>query len=99
MVEIDLVLQERKGAVAIVTLNRPQRHNSLVPALQIANEIAHKIPGSIHRTRRLLFWDRDELAARLAAEQEQFVLQMVTGEGLSGFVEFLEELGSGRARA
>lgn len=29
----DLVLQERQGAVAILTLNRPERHNSLVPEL------------------------------------------------------------------
>lgn len=29
----DLILQERQGDVAILILNRPERHNSLIPAL------------------------------------------------------------------
>ena len=75
--------------------------NRIVPAgqiraeaLTIANQIAAKKPGSIRHTKRLLYWNRDELAARLDAELEHFVDQMVNGEGLTGFQEFLVELQS-----
>jgi 2-(1,2-epoxy-1,2-dihydrophenyl)acetyl-CoA isomerase len=61
-------------------------------ALAIANEIAAKKPGSIGHTKQLLHWHRNELAARLDAELDHFVAQMVKGEGLAGFQEFLAEL-------
>ncbi|MCB9420297.1 MAG: enoyl-CoA hydratase/isomerase family protein [Ardenticatenaceae bacterium] len=73
--------------------------NRIVPAdliraesLAIANDIAAKKPGSIRHTKRLLTRHRDELAARLDAELDHFVDQMVNGEGLAGFEEFLTEL-------
>lgn len=73
--------------------------NRIVPAnqiraeaLTIANTIAAKKPGSIGHTKRLLYWHRDELAARLDAELKHFVAQMVNGEGLAGFQEFLAEM-------
>lgn len=61
-------------------------------ALTIANNIAAKKQGSIRHTKRLLNWHRDELAARLEAELSHFVDEMVNGEGLTGFQEFLSKL-------
>ncbi len=61
-------------------------------AFSIAQAIADKKPGSIRRTRRLLYWHRDEIAARLASEREHFVAEMVNGEGLTGFQTFLSQL-------
>lgn len=73
--------------------------NHIVPAnqiraeaLAIANAIAAKKPGSIRHTKQTLHWHRDELATRLDVELEHFVAQMVNGEGLAGFQEFLAEL-------
>jgi 2-(1,2-epoxy-1,2-dihydrophenyl)acetyl-CoA isomerase len=70
--------------------------NRIVPAdriraeaLAVANNIAAKKPGSIGHTKQLLNWHREELAARLDAELDHFVDQMVNGEGLAGFEEFL----------
>jgi 2-(1,2-epoxy-1,2-dihydrophenyl)acetyl-CoA isomerase len=72
--------------------------NRIVPASQIreealtiANNIAAKKQGSIRRTKQLLHWHRDELAARLDAERSHFVDEMVHGEGLTGFQAFLAE--------
>lgn len=73
--------------------------NRIVPAanireeaLIIAQNIAAKKQGSIRRTKQLLHWHRDELAARLDAELSHFVDEMVNGQGLTGFQEFLAEL-------
>jgi 2-(1,2-epoxy-1,2-dihydrophenyl)acetyl-CoA isomerase len=66
--------------------------NIRTEAMTIANQIAAKKPGSIRHTKRLLHWNRDELATRLDAELAHFVDQMVNGEGLAGFQEFLAEL-------
>lgn len=79
--------------------------NRIVPAddiheeaLQTAQAIAQKVPGSVRHTRRLLHWHRDEIAARLASELDCFVLQMTAGEGLAGFQAFLERRESSRVR-
>jgi 2-(1,2-epoxy-1,2-dihydrophenyl)acetyl-CoA isomerase len=61
-------------------------------ALAIAHAIAAKKAGSIRHTKRLLYGQRDELAARLNAERDHFVNEMVNGEGLTGFQEFLTDL-------
>ncbi len=73
--------------------------NRIVPAeeiryeaLAIAQNIAAKKQGSIRHTKQLLNWHRDELAARLDAELNHFVDEMVNGKGLTGFQEFLAEL-------
>ncbi|MCP4423091.1 MAG: enoyl-CoA hydratase/isomerase family protein [Chloroflexi bacterium] len=68
-------------------------------ALNIAQAIADKKPGSIRHTRQLLHWNRDEIAARLASELDHFSAQMTDGEGLDGFREFLEQLQSRRVAA
>ncbi len=60
--------------------------------LNIAQAIADKKHGSIRRTKRMLFWHRDEIAARLTSELEHFTDEMVNGEGLTGFQTFLEQL-------
>lgn len=71
----------------------------IIPADQIraaaqalAQDIAAKKTGSIRHTRRLLYWQRDEIAARLAAERAHFVQEMVNGAGLTGFQAFLQAL-------
>ena len=61
-------------------------------ALAIAHAIAAKKAGSIRHTKQLLYWQRDELAARLNAELEHFVDEMVHGGGLTGFQAFLAAL-------
>lgn len=68
-------------------------------ALNIAQAIADKKPGSIRHTRQLLHWHRDEIAARLASELDHFVAQMADGEGLAGFRGFMDQLKSRRVRA
>ncbi|MBK8934709.1 MAG: hypothetical protein IPM76_20810 [Chloroflexi bacterium] len=72
--------------------------NRLVPADQlratavaIAQAIAAKKQGSIRRSKRLLYPDRDDIARRLEAERQQFV-QVVHGEAMEGFRAFVEEL-------
>jgi 2-(1,2-epoxy-1,2-dihydrophenyl)acetyl-CoA isomerase len=84
------------GTIDAVTAVSWGLANRIVPAgqiraeaLAIANDIAAKKPGSIRHTKRLLYWHRDELAARLDAERDRFVDEMVNGEGLTGFQEFL----------
>ncbi|MCA9931861.1 MAG: enoyl-CoA hydratase/isomerase family protein [Anaerolineales bacterium] len=68
-------------------------------ALDIANQIAAKKPGSIRHTKRLLHWHRDELVARLDAELAHFVDEMVNGAGLIGFQEFVDQLKARRTTA
>jgi 2-(1,2-epoxy-1,2-dihydrophenyl)acetyl-CoA isomerase len=73
--------------------------NRLIPAadlqaeaLRAAQDIAAKQPGSIRRTRRLLYGDREAIAARLAAELDHFTAEMASGAGLTGFQSFLAQL-------
>jgi len=73
--------------------------NRLVPAgqlretaLAVALDIAAKKPGSIQRTKHLLNHNRDDIARRLEAERQQFVQEVVHGEAMPGFREFVEEL-------
>ena len=80
--------------------------NRIVPAAQIrdealgiANQIAAKKPGSIRRTRQLLYWHRDEIATRLESELNHFVAEMIDGEGLSGFQQFLAQLQAKKSHA
>ncbi len=61
-------------------------------ALTTAQRIAGMKPGSIAHTRRLLFFDREEIAARLEAERVHFVDHMASGEPLAGFTAFVTNL-------
>jgi len=70
----------------------------IVPAAEIhtaashmAQEIAHKKPGSIRHTRQLLNADRPEIARLLAREQDHFVDHIATPEALNGFRHYLAE--------
>ena len=73
--------------------------NRLVPtdqlratAVAIAQAIAAKKQGSIRRSKRLLYPDRDDIARRLEAERQQFVQEVVHGEAMAGFQAFVDEL-------
>ena len=73
-----LVIRERDGPVGLLTLNRPQRHNSLVPAL--LGELLAALDG---------FRDNPELrAVVLQANGRSFS----TGGDLRGFYEHLETI-------
>lgn len=89
-----LFLNETIGAETAVTwglANRVVPGDQIYAAAQaIAQDIAAKYPGSIRRTRRLLRWNREDIAARLAAEREEFVQEMGRGAGLTGFQEFMQ---------
>ncbi|MEW5719317.1 MAG: enoyl-CoA hydratase/isomerase family protein, partial [Chloroflexota bacterium] len=56
----------------------------------VADEIAQKKAGSIWRAKRLLWSDVDALAARLEAERQYFVQQIVTPEVQQGMESFLQ---------
>lgn len=60
-------------------------------ARTLAQDIAAKKAGSIRHSKRLLHWQRDEIAARLEAERAHFVAQIVTEEGIGGFRDFLQQ--------
>lgn len=75
--------------------------NRIVPAVELpcaALELAHTItimqPGSIQHTKRLLSLNRDELAARLAREQQHFVAQIATLGSQQHMVDFLNKMKS-----
>jgi 2-(1,2-epoxy-1,2-dihydrophenyl)acetyl-CoA isomerase len=59
-------------------------------ARDVAKSIAQKKWGSIQRTKRLLSGDVDALAARLEAERQHFVQQIVTPEAQQGMEAFLQ---------
>ena len=59
-------------------------------ALALAKAIAAKKQGSIRHTKQLLHLDRGEIAARLDAELDHFVQQMITTEAIDGFRDFVE---------
>lgn len=68
--------------------------SAIVPAEKIrdearvvANDLAAKKPGSIARTKKLLWRD---VSARLEAERREFVQQIVTPEAQQGMAEFLK---------
>jgi 2-(1,2-epoxy-1,2-dihydrophenyl)acetyl-CoA isomerase len=80
--------------------------NRIVPAerirgtaLTMAEEIAGKKPGSIRHTRQLLYRHRFDIAAGLEAELDHFVEQMVEGEGLAGFQEFVNRMQARKEKA
>lgn len=75
-----LVLLEIREGVAKVTLNRPERHNSLIPEL-LENFL--EIIEPLHE-------DRDLRALCLGAKGRSFS----TGGDLRGFIEHIEEIGA-----
>jgi len=58
-------------------------------ARQLANEIAGMQPGSLKATKRLMWADRQALEARLEAERDRFLKQVVTQEARQGLAAFL----------
>ena len=58
-------------------------------AATVALEIARAKSGSIASTKRLLRHDLDDIAARLDAEREAFVAQILTPEAQKGMAAFL----------
>lgn len=96
-------------AAEVQMLNRPIRAEEavewgiasrLVPASEIRQEaralaasIAEKKPGSIRRTKRLLWGDVNALAVRLEQEKKSFREQIVSPEALEGMRAFLERRG------
>ncbi len=90
----------RKRAANVLLLDQPITAeqavvwglaNRIVPAGEIRAEafaiaaaIAHQQPGSVQRTKRLLWRDCDRLAARLEEERQQFVQQIATSEAQFG---------------
>lgn len=61
-------------------------------ALEIASEIAAHSPGSVARTKRLLWHGREQLADRLEAERARFVAQIGTAEAQDRMSSFLAEM-------
>ena len=57
-------------------------------AMQIAQSIAARQPGSIRHTKRLLWQERDQIAARLDLELEHFLQQITTKEARDGWRAF-----------
>lgn len=72
-------------ANSVVAADQIQRE-----ALSLAEAIATKKQGSIRHTKQLLHLNRAEIAARLDAELNHFVQQMVTTEAIDGFRDFVE---------
>lgn len=58
-------------------------------ALALAAGLRDKVPGSVARTRALLRWDPDKLAAGLERERRAFVAQIVRPEAADGMRRFL----------
>jgi 2-(1,2-epoxy-1,2-dihydrophenyl)acetyl-CoA isomerase len=61
----------------------------LVAATAVAKHMAEMVSGSIAATKRLLWPDPADVAARLEAERTAFVVQIVTPEALRGMAAFL----------
>ncbi len=59
-------------------------------ALAVAHSIAGQLPGSVRRTRRLLWGDTAQIAAALEAERQAFVAQIVEAEAERGMAAFLD---------
>jgi 2-(1,2-epoxy-1,2-dihydrophenyl)acetyl-CoA isomerase len=71
--------------------------NWIVPADRIREEaraiaasIARHSPGSVQRTKRLLWGDRNLIAARLEDERKKFVEQIESAEAQDGMTAFLQ---------
>lgn len=71
--------------------------NRIVPADRIRTEaraiakaISHQVPGSLRRSKSLLWGNSDILAARLGEERQQFLEQIVTEQAWQGMAAFLE---------
>lgn len=71
--------------------------NRMVPAAEIQQEardvartIALRKPGSIRRTKRLLWGAAGPVSERLEAERHEFTQQIMTAEAQQGLAEFLE---------
>jgi 2-(1,2-epoxy-1,2-dihydrophenyl)acetyl-CoA isomerase len=69
----------------------------IVPSAQIREEartvaeaLVQKKAGSIQRAKRLLWGDVDALIARLEAERQHFVQQIITAEAQQGMEAFLQ---------
>ncbi len=69
--------------------------NRIVPADRIHEEaqavaasIARQLPGSVQRTKRLLWGDRNLIAARLDDERKKFVEQIESAEARDGMTAF-----------
>lgn len=63
-------------------------------AIALARGVADKVPGSVARTRALLRWDAEALAADLERERAAFVAQIASAETADGMRRFL----AGRTR-
>jgi 2-(1,2-epoxy-1,2-dihydrophenyl)acetyl-CoA isomerase len=63
-------------------------------AVTLARGVMRKVPGSVARTRALLRWDADTLAAGLERERAAFVAQIASAETADGMRRFL----AGRTR-
>jgi 2-(1,2-epoxy-1,2-dihydrophenyl)acetyl-CoA isomerase len=59
-------------------------------ARTVADAIAQKKAASIQRTKRLLWSDVDTLTARLDAERQSFVQQIITAEAQQGMENFMQ---------
>ncbi len=51
--------------------------------------IAKRVPGSVRRSKILLWGNPDALAARLEEERRNFIQQILTPEALEGMAAFL----------
>ncbi len=74
----ELVLMERVGSTTVLTLNRPERHNSLIP------ELLEELLGRIEDVRA----DADIRAVILGASGRSFS----TGGDVRGFIEHLDTI-------
>ena len=63
--------------------------STLGAAQVVANDIADKVVGSVAATKKLLWGNTTEVAARLESERQDFVKQIVTPEALRGMADFL----------
>ena len=59
-------------------------------ARAVAASIARQLPGSVQRTKRLLWGDRNLIAARLDDERKKFVEQIESAEAQDGMTAFLQ---------
>ncbi len=59
-------------------------------ALEVAQDIAAKKPGSIRHTKRLLLGSQGDVARRLEEERQRFAHQIATPEARQGIAAFLD---------
>lgn len=63
--------------------------STLAAAQGVAAELAEMVPGSVVSTKRLLWRDEEEIAAKLEAERAAFVKQILEPEARQGMAAFL----------